>query len=196
MQLTLLHCRYLAAVLMSLLCITRPTFSSQYLQVADLMKSFLDKHNYRELRTIEAELGFAWNKYLPYMRVVCFPYDSRKSVLACGSDPRYRALQMMCVETCVLSLQVSMSEERERKMIVQQGLMDYVICLPSVLPAKSRAQQRAKDLVAMLGKEMHLQPPTLNTMTRARLAVTHFGLDKVLKTPVQELLSEVYQPTP
>ena len=103
---------------------------------------------------------------------------------------------MMCVETCVLSLQVSMCEERERKMIVQQGLMDYVICLPSVLPAKSRAQRRAKDLVAMLGKEMNLQPPSLNTMTRARLAVTHFGLDKVLKTPVQELLTEVYQPTP
>ena len=181
---------------MSLLCITRPTFTSQYLQVADLMKSFLDKHNYRELRTLEAEVGFAWNKYLPHMRVTCFPYDSRKSVLACGSDPRYRALQMMCVETCVLSLQVSMCEERERKMIVQQGLMDYVICLSSVLPAKSRAQRRAKDLVAMLGKEMNLQPPSLNTMTRARLAVTHFGLDKVLKTPVQELLTEVYQPTP
>ena len=77
-------------------------------------------------------------------------------------------------------------------MFASQGLLDYVICLPIVLPAKSRAQQRAKDLVAMLGKEMHLQPPSLNTMTRARLAVTHFGLEKVLKTPVQELLLEVY----
>ena len=44
----------------------------------------------------------------------------------------------------------------------------------------------------MLGKEMNYQPPSLNTMVRARLAVTHFGLEKVLKTPVQELLSEVY----
>ena len=77
-------------------------------------------------------------------------------------------------------------------MFASQGLLDYVICLPSVLPAKSRAQQRAKDLVAMLGKEMHLQPPSLNTMTRARLAVTHFGLEKVLTTSVQELLLEVY----
>eukprot|EP00731_Ephydatia_muelleri_P001515 Em0001g1515a len=42
-----------------------------------------------------------------------------------------------------------------------------------------------------VGKEMHLQPPSLMTMARARLAVAHFGLDKVLKTPVQELLSEV-----
>eukprot|EP00731_Ephydatia_muelleri_P001982 Em0001g1982a len=75
---------------------------------------------------------------------------------------------------------------------VDQGLMDYVICLPSVLPVGSRAQQRAKDLVTMLGKEMHLQPPSLNTMARARLAATHFGLDRVLKAPVQELLSEVY----
>ena len=181
---------------MSMLCITRQIFTSQYLQVADLMKRFLDKHNYREIRIHEAELGFTWNKYLPYMRVVCFPYDSRKSVLACGSDPRYRALQMMCVETSVLSLQVNMCIERERNRMMEQGLMDYVICLPSVLPAKSRAQQRAKDLVAMLGKEMHLQPPSLNAMARARLAVTHFGLEKVLMTPVQELLSEVYRPIP
>ena len=84
-----------------------------------------------------------------------------------------------------------MCKEIDRKAIVEQGLMDYVICLPSVLPAKSRAQRRAKDLVAMLGKEMHLQPPSLDTMARARLAVTHVGLDKVLKTPCQELLSEV-----
>ena len=179
---------------MSMLCITRQTFTSQYLQVADLMKSFLDKYNYREIRIHEAELGFTWNKYLPYMRVACFPYDSRKSVLACGSDPRYRALQMMCVETSVLSLQVNTCIERERNRMMEQGLMDYVICLPSVLPAKSRAQQRAKDLVAMLGKDMHLQPPSLNAMARARLAVTHFGLEKVLKTPVQELLLEVYRP--
>ena len=76
--------------------------------------------------------------------------------------------------------------------MVDQGLMDYVVCLPSVLPAGSRAQQRAKDLVAMLGKEMHLQPPSLNTIAKAKLAVTHFGQDRVLKAPVQELLSELY----
>eukprot|EP00731_Ephydatia_muelleri_P001989 Em0001g1989a len=51
-----------------------------------------------------------------------------------------------------------------------------------------KAQKRAKDLVAMLGKEMHLQPPSLNTMARAKLAATHFELDRVLKAPVQELL--------
>ena len=99
---------------------------------------------------------------------------------------------MMCIEINVLFFQVILNGARERKWIVEQGLMDYVICLPSVHSAKSRAQQTAKDLVAMLGKEMHLQPPSLNAMVRARLAVTHFGLEKVLKTPVQELLTEVY----
>eukprot|EP00731_Ephydatia_muelleri_P001955 Em0001g1955a len=96
--------------------------------------------------------------------------------------------QMMCIETHVLFFQVILIGERERKRMVDQGLMDYVVCLPSVLPAGSRAQKRAKDLVAMLGKEMHLQPPSLNTMARAKLAATHFGLDRVLKAPVQELL--------
>ena len=38
---------------------------------------------------------------------------------------------MMCIETCVLSLHVTLSGERERKMMVEQCLMEYV---PSVLP--------------------------------------------------------------
>ena len=177
---------------MSMLCTTRQSFSPQYLQISDLMKEFIDQYDYKELYTHEREIGFAWNKYIPYLRVAYFPYHTKQSLQACGSDPRYRNLQMMCIEINVLVFQVILDGERQRKRMVDQGLMDYIICLPSVLPAGSRAQQRAKDLVAMLGKEMHLQPPSLNTMARARLAVTHFGLERVLKTPAQELLSDTY----
>ena len=183
--------RYLSAVLISMLCASRQSFSSQYLQVTELLEKLLREADYNELHKYEGELGFVWNKYIPYFRVAYMPYNTKRSVLACGSDPRYRELQKMCIEINVLFFQVILNGARERKRIVEQGLMDYVICLPSVLPAESRAQQRAKDLVAMLGKEVHYQPPSLNTMVRARLAVTHFGLEKVLKTPVQELLSEV-----
>ena len=185
-------CTYFSAVLISMLCASRQSFSAQYLQVTELLEKFLREADHNELRKYEGELGFVWNKYIPNFRVAYMPYDTKRSVLACGSDPRYRKLQMMCIEINVLCFQVILNGARERNRMVEQGLMDYVICLPSVLPAKSRAQQRAKDLVAMLGKEMHLQPPSLNAMARARLAVTHFGLEKVLKTPVQELLLEVY----
>ena len=185
-------CKYFSAVLISMLCATRHSFSAQYLQVTEHLEKFLHEADHNELRRYEGELGFVWNKYIPNFRVAYMPYNTKRSVLACGSDPRYRELQMMCIEINVLCFQVILNGPRERNRMVEQGLMDYVICLPSVLPAKSRAQQRAKDLVTMLGKEMHLQPPSLNTMVRARLAVTHFGLEKVLKTPVQELLSEVY----
>ena len=174
-------------MLISLLCTSRQRFTSQYHHVVELLKSFLDKHDHKELQAYENELGFKWNKYLPYMRVVYFPHNSRGSVMACGSDPSFRALQMMCVETCVLSLHVVLYGERQRKMMVEQDLMEYIICLPSVLPEHSSAQWKARDLVSMLGKEMHLQPPSLNTMARARLAVSHFGLEKAMKTPVQEL---------
>ena len=185
-------CRYLSAVLISMLCASRQSFSAQYLQAAELLERFLREADHNELRKYEGELGFVWNKYIANFRVAYMPYNTNRSVLACGSDPRYRELQMMCIETNVLFFQVILNGTRERNGMVEQGLMDYVVCLPSVLPAKSKSQQRAKDLVTMLRKEMHLQPPSMNTMIRARLAVTHFGLDKVLKTPVQELLSEVY----
>eukprot|EP00731_Ephydatia_muelleri_P001954 Em0001g1954a len=167
-------------------------FTTQYLQINELMEQFLSEADANEIHTHEVELGYVLNKYIPYLRVAYMPYHAKKTVQACCSDPRYRNLQMMCIETHVLFFQVILIGERERKRMVDQGLMDYVVCLPSVLPAGSRAQKRAKDLVAMLGKEMHLQPPSLNTMARAKLAATHFGLDRVLKAPVQELLSEVY----
>ena len=99
---------------------------------------------------------------------------------------------MLCIETCVLSLQVSLRGGPERKRIVQQGFVDYVVCLPSVLPGGSRTQKRAKDSLVMLGKEMHLEPPSPNTMARARLAVSGIGLDKAMKTPVQQLLSDMF----
>ncbi|KAL5516368.1 hypothetical protein EMCRGX_G001667 [Ephydatia muelleri] len=148
--------------------------------------------DYKELRKWEDENGYSWKKFLPYLRMAYFPYHAKRSVQACGSDPLYRNFQMMCIETGIFSLQLMMSGEKERKIIEEQGLLDYIICLPSVLPKNSSAQKRAKDLVAMLGKEVHLQPPSLNTMARARLAVTYFGVERALKTPAQELLSEVY----
>eukprot|EP00731_Ephydatia_muelleri_P002200 Em0001g2200a len=187
-----IYLKYFTALQISMLCASRHSFTTQYLQINELMEQFLSEADANEIHTYERELGYVLNKYIPYLRVAYMPYHAKKTVQACGSDPRYRNLQMMCIETHVLFFQVILIGERERKRMVDQGLMDYVICLPSVLPDGSRAQQRAKDLVAMLGKEMHLQPPSLNTMARARLAATHFGLDRVLKAPVQELLSEVY----
>ena len=176
---------------MSLLCVTRQSFSSQYLQVAELLEKFLNECDYKHLHAIEDELGIHWNKYLPYMRVAYLPYNNPRFVLACGSDPRYRALQMMCIETCVLSLQASLCGVSERQRMMKQGFSDYILCLPSVLPIHSRAQKRAKDVVSSLGKEIQLQPPSLATMAKARLAVTHFGLEKILTIPLQELVLEV-----
>eukprot|EP00731_Ephydatia_muelleri_P001929 Em0001g1929a len=184
--------KYSAALQISMLCASRNSLTTQYLQINELLEQFLSEADANEIHTYEVELGYVQERYIPYLRVAYMPFHAKKTVLACGSDPRYRNLQMMCIEAHVLFLQVILIGEQERKKMMDQGLMDYILCLPSVLPAGSRAQKRAKDLVAMLGKEMHLQPPSLISMARARLATTHFGLDRVLKAPVQELLSEVY----
>ena len=178
------------------LCTSRLQLRSlpQSIQLASLLADFLSQADYKDLRKWEDENTYYWKKFLPYLRMAYFPYHAKRCVQACGSDPLYRNFQMMCIETGIFSLQLIMSGEKERKIIEEQGVLDYIICLPSVLPKNSSAQQRGNDLVAMLGEKMHLQPPSLNTMARARLAVTYFGLERVLKTPARELLSEVYTP--
>ena len=90
-------CSYLSAVLISILCASRQSFSAQYLQVTELLETFLHEADHNELCIYEGELGFVWNKYIPNFRVAYIPYNTKRFVLACGSDPHYRALQMMCI---------------------------------------------------------------------------------------------------
>ena len=143
----------------------------------------------------EDQKGYSWRKFLPILKVAYFPYYSKESMLAISSNDRYAEMLKLCIEMCIFSLQVMLTGETARKMMVEQGLMEYVICLPSVLPENSNSKQRASNLVSMLGNEMHLQPPSLNVMARARLAVTYCGLEKAMKTSVQELLSEIHPTT-
>jgi hypothetical protein len=181
--------RYLASVVIAQLYPNLQTSLPQSLQVANLLKDFLSQADYKAVRMLEDQNGYSWRKFLPYLKVAYLPHYAKMS----KSHSHYNAsLLTLCTEMSIFSLQLVTCGDKERKMMVKQGLMEYIICLPSVLPQHSSAQQRARDLVSMLGKEMHLQPPSLNTMARARLAVTHFGLEKAMKTPVQELLSEIY----
>jgi len=92
----------------------------------------------------------------------------------------------------VFSLQNMLSGTQVREILIQEELVDYVVCMPWYVPPGSHAQNRARELVSYLGQTMQLQPPRLVTMVRAKLAALHFGLEKVLRTTsIHALLAEI-----
>ena len=99
-------------------------------------------------------------------------------------------LAVHCVEMGVFSMQNVLYDEEIRDVLVREGLVDYIVCMPWNVPQESRLQQRARELVVFLSQHMQLQPPSLVNVTKARLASLHFGLDRVLNTlSVHQLLS-------
>ncbi len=76
--------------------------------------------------------------------------------------------------------------------MVQEGLLDYLVCIPWLYPLDWPEREKARDLVNFMGQHVQLQPPSLINITKAKLASMYFGLEKVLMTDsVTELLAKV-----
>ena len=120
---------------------------------------------------------------LPYMKLL---YRCSKWRSQTEDD-----ISMRCLEVVVLGLQVFLEGERERQVLVKQGLLEYLTCLPWHMPKGSMAHQRAKSLVDMVGSHIILQPPSLNVIVKAKLAVTCLGLEKVLKSDSRQIVEEL-----
>ena len=120
---------------------------------------------------------------LPYMKLLyrCSKWSSL-------SDDE---ISMRCLEVVVLGLQIFLEGERERQVLVKQGLLEYLTCLPWHMPKGSKAHQRAKSLGDMVGSHIVLQPPSLNVIVKAKLAATCLGLEKVLKSDSQQIVEEL-----
>ena len=127
--------------------------------------------------------GYHWDDMLPYMKLLYKPSNCR--LLSEGD------MSSKCLEVAVLGLQVVLEGEEERQVLVKQGLLEYLICLPWHMPKRSAAHQRAKSLVDMVGSHITLQPPSLNVIVKTELAVACHGLEKVLKPDIQPILKEL-----
>ena len=124
--------------------------------------------------------GYVWQDLLPYMKLV---------YTVC--NPRQSPFHLNCLEIAILGLQLALAKDAERRVLQQQGLLDYCVCLPWHLPARSKAQQRARSVVDMVGSHIQLQPPSLSIIVKSKLAAIHFGLEKILNSDCHVLIEEI-----
>lgn len=166
--------------------------------ITQFMRHFLDTADYHEIRQHEIKNGYIWSTLFPFVRLAYFPTSNAtrmcmRSAAACKKDVmELRELEQLCVEAGIFGLQNTLSGELARGILVQEGLLEYVTCLPWCVSTGTEAHAKARELVLNLGQKVQLQPPQLQTIVRARLAAWHFGLDKVYHTiSIHELLSEL-----
>lgn len=65
-------------------------------------------------------------------------------------------------------------------MLIREGMVNYITCLPWCLAQGSRAHLQACELVSHLREDTQLQPPSLLNIAKAKLAFMHYGLKKML----------------
>lgn len=169
------------------------------------MRDFLQDADPRDIHEHEVRNGYIWSTVVPFVKLAYFPSSHLCPIhehfdLSLPFKQRLGELQQLCIEAGVFSLQNILSGEQAQQILVQEGLVDYITCMPWNLPKvlHSRVHRRAKELALMLSQNMRLQPPQLTTIARAKLAAAYFGLEKILRiiSPC-ELLGEpmeVYPP--
>ncbi len=165
-------------------------------RISVFMEDFLQTADYKEVRKHEVVNGYIWSTLVPFIKLVYLPHRPAGDT-GVGDGTTLRKLQELCIEAGVFSLQNMLSGEEARGVLVEEGLVEYVTCMPWNIPEGLVARGRARDLVAQQCQKLQLQPPRLSSLSRAKLAVMHFGLVRMLElVSVQGLLAEVWSHPP
>jgi hypothetical protein len=135
-----------------------------------------------EIRRYEEKVTMAWGTFLPFLQFLYKPstyidHDT-KSEFSSADSLRYK-LYINCCNILLHGLENALGREFHLEILIKEGLLDYTMCLPAVLPGE--CQPRARSLVNELGKHRQLQPPSLCTLAKAHIAKIFCGLQPVME---------------
>ena len=151
------------------------------------MKGFLEKALPAEVRKYEEDQVCIWATLLPYLKLLYLP-DAPRTF---PDVPLLSNLQQLSIDAVLLFLHSKIIGENHREVLLKEGLLDYVFCMPWYVPFKSR--ERARALVSELGNHIRPEPPKLCTLAKAKLAKMHFGLERIVKmASMGEILQDVF----
>ena len=138
------------------------------------MSDVLEAATPAEIRLYEEKAELVWGTFLPYLRYLYKPSTTKIS----AGDIRTN-LHISWCNILLHFLENALGRDVHQEVLVKEGLLDYTMCLPAVLPGE--CQPRARSLVNELGKHRQLQPPSLCTLAKAHIAKTFCGLQPVME---------------
>ena len=155
-------------------------------QVLSLMSAMLEAASPAEIRVYEEKEGLVWGTFLPYIRFLYNPPSmgvSKEATTETSEENGVKdirtKLHLHCCNVLLHGMENALGRDLHFQILVNEGLLDYSICLPAVLPQE--CQPRARSLVNELGKHRQLQPPSLCTLAKAHIARTFCGLQAVME---------------
>ena len=160
-------------------------------QILYLMSDMLEATSPAEIRQYEEKVEIVWCTFLPYLRCLYKPsaVEEAKTTNSVG-DIRSN-LHISWCNALLHFLENALGRELHLEFLFKEGLLDYTMCLPAVLPGE--CQPRARSLVNELGKHRQLQPPSLCTLAKAHIAKTFCGLQPVMEmNSIGEFLHNIY----
>ena len=144
------------------------------------MSDTLEAASPAEIRQYEEKEKFEWGTFLPYLQYLYKPTVEAIRVEHSNDCEDIRVkLYINCCSILLHGLENALGRELHLKVLLREGLLDYTMCLPAVLPGE--CQPRARSLVNELSKYRKLQPPSLCTLAKAHLAKVFCGLQAVME---------------
>lgn len=151
------------------------------------IKEFLESADYEKISEHEKRKGYIWSTVTHFVKLAYLPRNSPLWSFNTSSEENgdtakeSQELGELCIEAGVFSLQNVLLSSDTRDILKAEGLVDYIVCMPWHLSPDTKAHMKACDLRQFLSSKMQLQPPSLVNLAKAKLAVSHCGLEKVIK---------------
>lgn len=143
-----------------------------YPRIKDHMVHFFSNATLDLISSQERKCGFFWSIATPYVRLIYVPLTRHQDEALCS-------LQTLSLNTALLTLKCMLANTDSRQCLLKEELVNYIICIPWDVSLVHR--DKAKQIVAILGQYIQLQPPKLSILAKAKLAKMHFGLERVLQ---------------
>ena len=136
------------------------------------------------IRQYEDKKTLVWGTFIPFMQLLYKPstnikQDTKGKPEINDAEDFKHNFHISCCNALLHGLENALGRELHLEVLLKEGLLDYTMCLPAVLPGE--CQPRARSLVNELGKHRQLQPPSLCTLAKAHIAKTFCGLQPVME---------------
>ena len=157
--------------------------SDLYVSITGKIELFLQANSYEKMREAEIRLGYGCSILIPYVKLAYIPNAPQ------GEGTSVGKLQLVSLQLAIFALQNWLGREDHRQILLKEGLLDFVICMPQYVPPSLRPQ--AEELVQMVVSSPNIPegPPKLLNFVKARLAKMHFGLEEILSLSVGEIMA-------
>ena len=138
------------------------------------MERFLRSTTPLQMMQFEEKQRFSWSVFLPYVSLAYIP-----NIPTFPENPLLTKLQFLSLQTVIFWLRSTLGRSSHQELLIKEGLLDYVICMPWCVPEPIKASANA--LVSLVTVGNRVTPPRLSTIAKSKLAVVHFGLQWVIK---------------